>query len=101
ANRYQTTCELAEELDRYVAGEPILARPRGLPIRLYRQAKRHKVVASLVAALVVVFFGGIGLVLHEWQRAEDGRRAASTERDGAELARGEAEKAALEAKRAL
>ncbi len=50
--RYQTAGELAAELRRFVAGEPILARPLSRLERGWRLCKRRPLVAGLSAAIV-------------------------------------------------
>ena len=52
--RYQTAAEVAEELGRYLRGEPIVARPIGRVARLWRWCKRQPVVAGLSAAAVLL-----------------------------------------------
>src|SRR5262249_56564701 len=52
--RYASTLELAEDLQRWRAGEPIHARPVGPAERLWRWAKRSPWVAGLSAAVVVL-----------------------------------------------
>src|SRR5262249_7369647 len=53
--RYATALDLAEDLRRFLAKEPILARPLGRTQRLARWVRRNPVVAGLI--------GGIGLSL--------------------------------------
>jgi WD40 repeat protein/serine/threonine protein kinase len=61
SRRYQAATELAEDLQRYTAGEPIRARRVGGAERLWRWCQRNPVVAGLTAAvgtlLVVVAVG--------------------------------------------
>ncbi|MBA3315401.1 MAG: serine/threonine protein kinase [Planctomycetaceae bacterium] len=54
--RYQTAAELAKDLDRYLAGEPIVARRASVPERAWRFVRRHPLYFTtpllVVAALV-------------------------------------------------
>jgi WD40 repeat protein len=52
--RYATAQVLAEDLRRWLKGEPILARPVGQVERLWRWSKRNPVVASLTTAVFVL-----------------------------------------------
>jgi tetratricopeptide (TPR) repeat protein/tRNA A-37 threonylcarbamoyl transferase component Bud32 len=56
--RYQTAQALAEDLDRFLAGEPIRARPAGRVERLWRWAKRQPIVAALAATVLVSLVSG-------------------------------------------
>src|SRR5262249_18306705 len=49
--RYSGAEQLAEELERWVAGEPIAARPARAAERLVRWVKRRPVVAALIASI--------------------------------------------------
>jgi tetratricopeptide (TPR) repeat protein len=59
--RYQTAQALAEDLDLFLAGEPIRARPAGRVERLWRWAKRQPIVAALAATVLVLLVGGTAI----------------------------------------
>jgi WD40 repeat protein/tRNA A-37 threonylcarbamoyl transferase component Bud32 len=54
AKRYGSTAALAEDLRRYQAGEPIVARPVGSPERAWRWCKRNPALAALAAAVITL-----------------------------------------------
>ncbi len=53
ARRYQSAEELANDLNRYLKGEPILARPMGYTERLWRWCLRYPLAASLLLAITL------------------------------------------------
>jgi serine/threonine-protein kinase len=58
ASRYDTAQAVADELDRYLAGKPILARPVSRAERVVRWCRRNPLVAgSATMALVCLVFG--------------------------------------------
>ncbi|MDI1479419.1 serine/threonine-protein kinase [Polyangium sp. y55x31] len=61
--RYPNAAELADDLERFLNRERVLARRLGLPTRLYWRAKRNKPMAFAVIALVssLVAFAGYGV----------------------------------------
>lgn len=59
ANRYPTASELADDLERYLRGDPVHARPLHIGGRLLHEARRHPLAAAL--AVVVVLVGSFAL----------------------------------------
>ncbi len=62
--RYQTAKEMADDIGRYLEGEPILARPVSWAERHWRRALKNRAVVAptAIAVLVVIAFGGwVGL----------------------------------------
>ena len=85
ARRYPSARAFAEELGRFLRGEPIVARPVSLPTQLWRWGCRRPLVASLVGALLVVTLAGIGGVIIEWRRARAGELRAWQELYAADM----------------
>ncbi len=62
--RYATAGELAEDLSRFLAGRPVLARPVGQLERMWRWIQRNTIVALL---LLLVFFSlAAGTAISTW-----------------------------------
>jgi tetratricopeptide (TPR) repeat protein len=56
---YATAAELADDLERFVDGKPIKARPVGRAERIWRWCCSHPAQAGLVAAVAVILVGAI------------------------------------------
>ena len=77
ANRYGSANEVAEELDRFLHDEPILARPISSAGKAWRWCRRRPAIAALLAMLVGGSFAAF------WQ-IDAALRAESRERQRAE-----------------
>jgi len=56
--RYATVLALADDLRRYLAGEPIEARPPGPAVMLWRRAVRHRLLVVAAGAAILGALGG-------------------------------------------
>lgn len=78
--RYESARALADDLGRYLDGEPILARPVGWTYRLWKKARKHRVLLTAVAAVFFVAVALLTLNVRTQLRAR--RQAALAQRLG-------------------
>ena len=89
-NRYATARQLAEELERYLADEPVTAYPETLPEMLRRWSRRHRTLASTAAAATLVAL--VAMIVVSIVLSSSNRRLVAAN-NAATLARGQAETA--------
>ncbi|MHC4600615.1 MAG: serine/threonine-protein kinase, partial [Planctomycetota bacterium] len=87
--RYQTGEELAEDIDRFLAGDPILARPVGFTTKMFKKARKYRgiVITAIVSFILLLAAGGVFgfLQLQKMQKAkEDYQEAMTTGRNAFE-----------------
>lgn len=58
--RYPSANDLAEDLERWLEGRSIIARPVSAPVKIWRWSNRNRKLAAMVAAIILV--GGAGVV---------------------------------------
>jgi WD40 repeat protein len=102
--RYGSAAELADELERWLRGEPISARPAGRAERTWRWARRNPAVASLMVAVVLSLLSGTTaatfFAFQADRRARDAQDNAAQAEANATQMRAEKERADLESQKA-
>jgi WD40 repeat protein len=102
ARRYTSAAELAADIRRCLADQPIVARPPAVAYQLTKFARRNRALVTGVAAVFLVLI--LGIFVSSWQarRAAQAEQAALKDRDRAqhaEVAAREAEAMAREEQR--
>ncbi len=82
-HRYPTARALADDLRRYLRGEPVTARPVGMPTRVVRYCMRHRTLTAIAALLLVV--GCVAAVVHTVQLERESARADAARADAEAL----------------
>jgi len=90
--RYSSAAALAEDVGRYLASQPIVARPPSTLYQVHKLVQRHRLAASLLLSLLVIIIGfGIGMtVLYHTAQLNLGRALAAetSAQQNFDLARG-------------
>lgn len=84
--RYASAEHLADDLQRWLSQEPILARPTGRRERLYRWIRRNPVTASLSAMLLVMLVASLLIVSNLYWDADQARDRAQIAEQSAKKA---------------
>ncbi|MBK6862461.1 MAG: protein kinase [Ideonella sp.] len=69
--RYATADALAEDIERYLAGETVLAQPDSLSYRLAKLVRRHRTVFASGGVVLLAVLGGAGVAVVQARRAND------------------------------
>ena len=77
--RYRSARGLADELNRFLSGEPIVARPVGAAERAVKWVTRRPVIAALIASVVLTGLLGLSGIIWQWREARKNERMARNE----------------------
>ncbi len=69
--RYPRAIDVAQDLNRFVTGQPVLARRISAFERSVKWCRRRPAVASLCAALTISLIAGIAGITWQWQKTAD------------------------------
>lgn len=73
--RYQSAEDFANDLDRFVANEPIQAKPIGAATRSWRFLKAHPVTSASLVTLILTFAAAAWLFRSSWLESENYHRS--------------------------
>ena len=94
AKRYATADELAADLDRFLNGRPIEARPVRVFEKSVKWVRRRPVVAVLISVIVLITLVGNAGIIWQWNEAETAKKRSDKNANLAKAARQESEKRA-------
>lgn len=83
--RYDTAQALADDLERFLNGDPVSARPASLSYRLSRKAQKHRTLVTVIAVAFVAFLA-LGITALRGQM-EARKRAELAQRFGQQVER--------------
>lgn len=86
--RYLTAAALADDLERYLRGEPVRARPPSLAYRAGKFVRRNRVAVGAVAALFLTLVGSTVATLAQNQRIQEQAARIESDRDRAREVQG-------------
>jgi tetratricopeptide (TPR) repeat protein/predicted Ser/Thr protein kinase len=90
--RYHSAAELAVDLRRHLASEPVSARPHTLAYLLGKFVGRHRTMVALLVTLFFVLMGGVLVAWNNYLDAQEARRVEAVARQEAQFKANLAEK---------
>lgn len=65
--RYHSAGAVAEDLQNWLEGRPIVARPVGIPIRLWRWSRRNRMLATTIGTFLILAAASVPWGIHSWK----------------------------------
>jgi len=81
--RYATVRELADDLQRYLRDEPVVARPSSTWYRVRKFVRRHRLPVAVASTALVAVIATAAIAVYQARKAEVEARVAAAERDRA------------------
>jgi eukaryotic-like serine/threonine-protein kinase len=69
--RYPTAAALADDLDRFLTGQPISARPVSAPERVTKWARRHPATAAMLGVTALTIVAAFAGITWAWREADE------------------------------
>lgn len=82
--RYETVAGLAKDIERFLADEPVEARPASIWYRARKAYRRNRAAIATAAGFALLLLAGLGLVTWMWQAERAARADADAARRDAE-----------------
>ncbi len=79
AGRYKNMQELGDDLQRWLSGEPVRARPIGAIGKIWRWCRRRPAIAALTCTLALSVMAGVAGIAWQWREAEFARMASEAD----------------------
>ena len=98
ARRYGSAADLAADIRRYLSDEPIAARPPSTAYQIQKFARRHRILVTSAAAVLLVLAAGVVAATAEAIRANRASQTALLERNRALTEKKRADEEAATAK---
>jgi len=76
SRRYESPAALADDIERYLAGEVVAARPPSTIYRLRKFARQHRGAFATVAVVLLALLSGLAVALLQWNEAVKARALA-------------------------
>jgi len=73
ARRYHSAAELADDIQNYLLGRPLLAGPESVPYRVRKFVRRHAVIVGAATAMLLTLLVGLVVSMAMYSRAEAAR----------------------------
>jgi serine/threonine protein kinase/tetratricopeptide (TPR) repeat protein len=89
ARRYETASTFAADVRRFLAHEPVVARPPSTLYRFRKLVRRNKLTVGAAAIVILALVGGFGFSTWRWLKEKEARRlaAAAEKKANAQAAR--------------